>query len=210
MRPIKIALTFTVDPDGIALSQTPGGAGNLTLNGALVSGGVATLDAAQKVSITSVANETAKNFTITGTDSDGRDLSETIAGGNIATVKTSGYFKTVTQVAVDAATVGAVTVGSGNEGATQTIPADWRENPFELAIGVILSSGATLTYAAQHTLDDVQDTSSALNWLTNDSLTGKTASDDGNVAFPVRGVRLVITAFTSGTATATFIQSGSR
>lgn len=210
MRPVIVALAFTVDADGIALSQTPGGAGNLTLNGALVSGGVATLDAAQKVSITSVADETTKNFTITGTDPDGNALVETLAGGNITTVKTLGYFKTVSQVAVDAATVGAVTVGSGDEGATQTIPTDWRENPFELAIAVILTSGATLTYAAQHTLDDVQDSSSALNWLTNDGLTGKTASDDGNVAFPVRGVRLIITAFTDGTATATFIQSGSR
>ena len=51
MRPVTISLTFSVDADGIALSQTPVGSGNLTLNGVLVSSGVAILDAAQKVSI---------------------------------------------------------------------------------------------------------------------------------------------------------------
>lgn len=210
MRPIKITLTFSVDPDGISLTQTPSGAGDLTLNGVLVSGGVATLDAAQKVSITSVADETTKTFTITGTDSDDRALVESLSGGNITTVKTLGYFKTVSQVSVDAATVGAVTIGSGDEGVTQTVPTDWRENPFELAIAVILSTGASLTYEAQHTLDDVQDSSVPLNWLANDGLMGKTANDDGNIAFPIRGIRIAVSVFVSGTATATFIQSGSR
>jgi len=210
MRPKSFILTFTVDADGIATSQTPGGAGNLTLDGVLVSGGVATLDAAQKVSITSAADETGRTFTITGTDPDGKALVEAVTGGNATTVKSVGYFKTVSQVAVDAATTGAVTVGSGDEGVTRTIPTDWRENSFKLSIAVILSSGASLTYKAQHTLDDIQDTSTVLNWLDNDALASKTVSDDGNVAFPVRGVRLNITAFTSGTATITFIQAGSR
>lgn len=210
MRPIVRALTFTVDADGIATSQTPGGAGNLTLDGGLVTGGVATLDEAQKASITSVADETGRTFTITGTDPDGKALVEAVTGGNATTVKSVGYFKTVSQIAVDAATTGAITSGSGDEGVTQTIPTDWRENPFELAIAVILSSGASLTYKAQHTLDDVQDPTAVLNWLDNDALAAKTASDDGNLSFPVRGVRLNITVFTSGTATVTFIQSGSR
>ncbi len=56
----------------------------------------------------------AKTFTITGTATDGTTVTEAIAGpGGSATVSTTALFETVTQVAVDAATAGAVTVGSG-------------------------------------------------------------------------------------------------
>ena len=107
------------DPDGICLSQTPGGASNLTINGALTSGGEATLSStgvvARNVSVTSGgSSETGKKFTITGTDSAGNAVSEEISGpGSSATVYTSKAFTIVTQVAVDGATSGAVTVGSG-------------------------------------------------------------------------------------------------
>ncbi len=103
------------DPNGICLTQTPGSATNLTINCALQSGGVATLVPARNVTITSGgSSETGKDFTITGTATDGTTVTETIAGpGGSATVSTTALFETVTQVAVDAATAGAVTVGSG-------------------------------------------------------------------------------------------------
>jgi len=103
------------DPNGICLTQTPGGAVNLTINGALQSGGVATLVPARNVTITSGgSSETGKTFTVTGTATDGTAVTEAIAGpGGSATVSTTALFETVTQVAVDGATSGAVTVGSG-------------------------------------------------------------------------------------------------
>tara|TARA_R110001592_G_scaffold109278_1_gene304922 strand:+ start:302 stop:922 length:621 start_codon:yes stop_codon:yes gene_type:complete len=104
-----------VDADGVSTSQTPSGAGNLTITGALASGGEATLVPARNVTVTSGgSSETGKNFTITGTDVNGNAVSEVIAGpGSSATVSTTKIFKVVTQVYVDAATAGAVTVGSG-------------------------------------------------------------------------------------------------
>ena len=53
-------LTLTLqatNANGIALSQSRGSAGNLTLNGSLVSGGVANLVTAQFVGITSNGND---------------------------------------------------------------------------------------------------------------------------------------------------------
>jgi len=39
-------------------------------------------------------------------------------------------------------------------------------------------------------------------------VTGETTNQDGNYAFPVRAIRLNVTAWTSGTATLTVIQAG--
>ena len=100
------------DADGVCQSQTPGGAGNLTINGALADGGAVTFDEPRQVTITGTGNEAGKTFTITGTDETGAAASEAIAGPNNSTVTTTTYFATVTQVAVDAGTAAAVTVGS--------------------------------------------------------------------------------------------------
>lgn len=211
MRPVVTSFTFTVDPDGIIESVTPGAGGAITLDGALVADGVATLDAAQKVSITSVASEVARTFTITGTDLYGRSQTEDVTGGGAgATVKTAGYYKTVTAVSVDDATTGAITVGSGNEGVDITIPTDWRENDFRLSLAVVLSAGATLTYTVEYTLDNIQDATVTPTWFATTDLDGLTASASSNIAFPVRAVRLNITSFTDGTATLTALQAGGR
>lgn len=101
-----------------------------------------------------------------------------------------------------------VTVSS--QAVSATIPLDWRENDFKVALAVVLSGGAVLTYSVQHTLDDIQDSSVTPTWLDNDGLNAKTTTDDGNIAFPVKACRLNVTAFTSGTATLTVIQAGGR
>lgn len=106
------------DPDGVCASQTPGGSGNLTINGALADSGSVnfTTSAAQQprqVTITGTGNESGKNFTITGTNSSGVALVEVVAGPNNSTVNSTGYFNTITQIAVSAGTAAAITVGSG-------------------------------------------------------------------------------------------------
>ena len=78
MRPIVVTVgpLAAASANNIALSQTPGGAGALTLNGSLVVGGVAILDVPRQVRITTTADETAKTFTIKGTDWAGSPISE--------------------------------------------------------------------------------------------------------------------------------------
>ncbi len=105
----------TLDRDGICASQTPGGAGALTMAGALVTSGVGIMDVPRSVSIYGTGNETGKNFTTTGVDEYGQTMSEVIAGPNNTTVNTLKAFYRVTAVTVDAATAAAVEIGSGDK-----------------------------------------------------------------------------------------------
>lgn len=218
MQRIQQAYTMaTADADGVAQSQTPasGGVQNLTINGALASGGVATMDVPRHVSIASAGNDAARTFTVTGTDRYGQTMSETITGPNATTVKGTKNFKTVTAVTVDDNTAGAITVGSADELEGPVLPLDIYRNPFNVGIGVKLSSGASLTYTLQHTFDQLRRepasdpfVEDSLGWHDHADINASTASEDGNIAFPVYGVRLKVTSFTSGTATLTMIQSG--
>jgi hypothetical protein len=111
--------TLTVGPltaasaNAVALSQSLGGAGNVTLNGALVVGGVAVLDQPRRIIVTSAGNDSGITFTAYGTDwSDQAIQSKATAGGNIAAVDLGVSFKTVTRIAASGATAAAITVGT--------------------------------------------------------------------------------------------------
>ena len=196
------------DADGYAQSQSLAGAGSLTLNGALVSSGVGSSSAAQPVTITSAADDSGIDFTVTGTYG-GLTVSETIDGANAGAATTTQVFDTVTEISADGATTGNVTAGpvASNGAASKILPSNWRSSDYKAALAIVLSSGATLTYKVQHTLDDVQSSAVSRTWLDHDSLTAQTANADGNYAFPVKGYRLFITAYTSGSATLTGIEN---
>lgn len=104
----------TADADGIATSQSPSGAGDLTLDGTYASSGTATLDVPRAVSITSDADDSGNTFTVTGTDQYGYDLSEEITGPNTTTTQGAKAFKTVTNVAIDGAAAGNVEAGTAD------------------------------------------------------------------------------------------------
>tara|TARA_R110000796_G_scaffold60632_2_gene140257 strand:+ start:491 stop:1087 length:597 start_codon:yes stop_codon:yes gene_type:complete len=98
------------DPDGFAETQTPGGAGNLTLNGDIAS----SVDVARNVSVTCGSDINARTFTFTGTDENGDAQTEVVTGVNANTVAGTKFFATVTQIAVDAGTGAAITAGTGS------------------------------------------------------------------------------------------------
>ena len=110
-----VADTVAADADGVCQSQTPaaGGEQALTINGALSSGGVATFVAARLITIASASDDSARTFTVTGTDVNGNVQTEVIAGP-ATTVTGTKYFRTVTEVLVDDDTAGAITVGMAN------------------------------------------------------------------------------------------------
>jgi hypothetical protein len=88
----------------------------LTLNGTLVSGGVAVFDVARNVTITgaSATNLSGINFTIVGKDIYGKLLSQTIAGPNGAVaVSTTKAYKEVISVTPNGTNAAQVSVGSG-------------------------------------------------------------------------------------------------
>lgn len=116
-----VALTqYTITPatlaaNNVAASQAVAGAANLTINGALATGGVATLDVARNLQlVSSNAGDTTQVATITGTDYYGVTTVETITLNGTTIVTTKKALKTVTRIAISAALVGNITVGTSD------------------------------------------------------------------------------------------------
>lgn len=210
MKPIVKSLTVTAPVANAACaSQTRVGAGALAINGANASGGVATFLAAYSVSVTSDGNDSTRTYTITGTDSSGNVISETVTGPNVATVYTASVFKTVTAVSVvGGGTVGNITVGFGGFAATAPIPLDYQGRPeFSLQVVIDTTTG-TPTWTVQQTLDDIQ-ANMYPTWFDHpdSNMQAQTVNRQGNYAYIPTATRLKITSNTGG-ATYTVIQAG--
>ncbi len=100
------------DVDGIATSQS-GAAGALTLDGALVTGGVATFDVPRNIIVDSGGADTA-TLTVTGTDVYDQTLVENITLNGTTAVAGKKAFKTVTGIVSDATISNGAFVGTGN------------------------------------------------------------------------------------------------
>lgn len=190
------------DADGIATSQSPSGSGNLTLDGVLASSGVVTFTTAQHVTITCAGADSGRTFTVTGTDSFGNALVESIAGSASSVTVGTKNFKTVTSIAVDAATAGAVTAGVNGTAETPWIPMDTHKTPFNYAYHVDIG---TATFTVEGTLDNAQETANPATITVQAS-----GSIDVSAAstIPVNAVRLKVTAFTTGNIVFKVLQAG--
>lgn len=207
MRPIELTRQLdAADPNGIALDQQLGAAGDLTLDGVFVTAGVATLDVQRQVELESAGNISATNFTITGTDQQNRPISETIAGPNAGTVATELNFLTVTQIAADASFGTDVEVGTNGVGASQEIPLDQYISPFNVSLFVDITG--TLDVTVQFTFDDVFDgTFGPFVYTDHPDLTNVTADADATFISPVSACRL-LTNSGVGTAILRVVQAG--
>ncbi len=207
-RPVVTTLTLAAAvSNGIAQAQSLAGAGNLTLNGSLVSGGVATLDsggAARRVIVASVGNDSGITFTVTGTVRDpgnptgsGIAGSEVLTGTNAGTAESMRDFLTVSKIAASGATAANVTAGTNGTGSGPWVPWDNFVPPFQVAVAAKVLSGAP-TYQLDVTYDDVYSVvvPDAVAWA---DMTGKTAAaqtslSESKGAVPVRSSRLTLTA----------------
>lgn len=202
----------TADGDGICLSQTPGGAGALTLNGAFVTGGVAVLDTARRVIVTSAANETGRTFTITGTSYNGRVQSETITGANAGASQTALDYKTVTSVTISGAASGALTVGTNSVASSRWLRLDeWAHAQVSIQCDVT----GSVVYTVQQTLDDPNDPTnpvalSAVNWVdhADTQLVNATTTKQGNYGYVPLYARVTLASGT-GSVALTLVQAGS-
>jgi hypothetical protein len=86
--------------------------GTVTLNGSLVSNGVATLDQPRRVLFTSAGNDSGITFTVYGTDWNNMPVNEVVTGANATTTYTVYDFKTVTSVVASGASAGNVSIGT--------------------------------------------------------------------------------------------------
>ena len=76
-------------------------------------------------------------------------------------------------------------------------------SPFNVGFGVEVSG--TVDYTVQHTFDDPGV--GFTTWFSHPTVAGETANADGNYAFPVTGVKLLVNSG-SGTATLKLVQAG--
>jgi hypothetical protein len=153
-------ITVTVGPmaaasaTNISASHSYGAAGNLTLDGSTVTGGVAILDQPRRVLITSAGNDSSVTFTVYGTDWNNQSTSEALVGASGApgSVFTKTDFKTVTRIAISGASASTVTVGTNSTASTRPVLLD----PFGFArvSQQVDASGGTVTASIENTLDD--------------------------------------------------------
>lgn len=208
MRPQTISRTLAADdPDGIATSQTPGGAGDLTLDGVFVTAGVAQLDVQRKVLLTFAGADAGRTLTITGTDESENIITEDVAGANAGTSTSVLDFFTVTQIAIDAASAGAITAGTSAIGASIPVPLDYIQNPF--SVSLFLEITGTVDVTVEFTGDDIRAGGGVgpFNWTAHPDLTNVVADADGTYIAPVTATRLLTNSGT-GDAVNRIIQAG--
>ena len=124
MQPIVVSVgpLVAADPNGICESQTTAGAADLTLDGVLVTDGIAYLGTPRQVVITNVGNDSTLTFTVYGTTFGGASISESLAGTSGSTATTAQDFLTVTRIYVDGATsVSGVIVGTNGIAGTRWV-----------------------------------------------------------------------------------------
>jgi len=102
----------------------------------------------------------------------------------------------------------AIVLTASGVSATAVAATNLNISPFAIGFGVAVTG--TVTYTVQHTFDDVYSPTfnpATATWYSHATVSGATASTDGNYAYPVRGIRVNITAGT-GSVVATVIQAG--
>ena len=95
------------------------------------------------------------------------------------------------------------TVSKTGTGSSSALVMNTNISPFNVGFGVIATG--TVTYTIQHTFDDPAVGFSV--WYSHPTIAAKTDNQDGNYAFPVTGVKVLVTAG-AGTATLNLIQAG--
>lgn len=110
---INLGTPDALDADGICAAQNIAAAGDLTINGALASGGVVTLDVPRNVIADSGGVDTAV-LTVYGTDEYGNDMAESITLNGTTAVPGKKAFKTITRVAASAAIANSAFLGTGD------------------------------------------------------------------------------------------------
>jgi hypothetical protein len=217
MRPI----TVTVGPltagsaNNIALSQTPGAAGALTLNGSTVVSGTAVLDHPRRVLITT--GDTTHTFTVTGTNASGMPISE-VVGPITTSAFTAQDFLTVTSVTINAAATATVTVGTNGVASSAWVFLDSWALPMT---SIQCDISGTVNYTVQSTLDDPNSPTNpvapaAVTWVSSPDTTAVGAvvaiqtSYGGFAAYAAMSPTYVRILLNSGpgTVTATVIQAG--
>jgi hypothetical protein len=196
-----------IDADGICASQTPLAGGSLTIDGALTVGGAFDVNATggdssgisgRKIAFVFAADETGRTFTINGTSPEGFAQTSTVLGAAPSTVEDVKYWETITDISVDAATAGALTVGTVNGVITRLLPINYRAH--EPATHGVDVTG-TINYTIEESLEEIHPQLNAgtpenISWFSMEALTAKTADLKEPGELHSSAVRLVVNSYT--------------
>lgn len=203
--------------NAIALSQSPGTAA-LTLNGAAVSSGIATIDTAtaanqaigRRVILTSGGNDSGITWTVVGTNSTGNRISDTFAGSNGGVAVSNLDFVTVSSITPSAAVATTAIAGTNGVGASPWMLMNFLGNsPMNIAMAVELVSGSA-NFTVQSTYDDPNNLPPGVSQplpFSSALINGASATCEGGFSMPIVAVRLLINSGT-GALRARFIQAG--
>lgn len=197
--------------NNICLTQSPTAAAGFTLNGSLVTAGVAILDTARRVLFTFAADETGHTITLRGTDRAGQTQSETIAGTTAGTVYSVLDYKTVTSISISANSTGAITVGTNGVASSAWVRMDEYADP---SIGLACVVSGTVNYTVQQTFDDPNSATNpvaaaSVTWQSSgdSAVVGATGTKQSSFSYVPTYIRVLLNSG-SGSVTMTATQSG--
>jgi len=95
------------------------------------------------------------------------------------------------------------TVSKTGTGSSAALVMNTNVTPFNVGFGVVVDG--TVDYTVQHTFDD--PAVGFTTWFSHPTITGESTNQDGNYAFPVTGIKLLVNSG-DGTATLNLIQAG--
>ena len=101
------------------------------------------------------------------------------------------------------------TVSQTGVGSSDALVMNTNISPFNVGFGVIVSG--TVNYTVQHTFDDVFASDfdpTTAKWFNHSSVSGVSTDQDGNYAFPVSAIRVVLSGGSTGTVDTTILQAG--
>ena len=181
--------------NNIALSQSPSGAGNLTINGSTATGGVATLDVPRRVLITTGGDDSSLTYTVYGTGFNGLSLVEAVPGPNHTTGYTAHDFATVTRVAISGASSSTVTVGTNGIASSIPIIMDTIVNPATYGCACIVGTG-TVNYTVEISYDDFAPlwdlNANTPVYFAASGFSAQSTNQNGTIAGPCSLIRLTV------------------
>ena len=143
----------------------------------------------------SVTDHSAKTIVLTGSDARGNAQTETLAAPGASATVTSTKLWGWLNTATPSVTIGADTFDIGWAAAAVSPWVDLEYYRKDFAVSVAVVASGTINYDVEHTYDT--DLSGAEPFK-HSLLQSKTASDDGQYAYPVTAVRVRVNSHTSG------------
>lgn len=213
MRPITVSVAGPLQSNSTTSIRTASAvaAGAVTLNGSLVTAGVANLAVAQNVTVTNGSAETIK-LTFVGTTFGGVPVRETLQLGAAATTALVSDFLKISSVTSSGPSAGNISIGTpGTATSAWARFDDWSpSNQVTLQINVV----GTVNYTVQTTLDDPNSptnpvAAASVTWFSagDSAIVAATASVQSSFGVLPLFARVLLNSGT-GSVTATFVQTG--